>query len=187
MPPGGPKITASEAVRRLKQVTHPDSHSIEASVTINRPISEVFAFYRDFNNLTRFLGDVVSIETFDRSTSEWTIQAPFKMALRWMVAVTGEVENAWIRYETVAHPRRRIGWEIYFKPGAGPGETIVREVMHAPLGALGLELLALIGKPAAKEVAANLHRLKEVLETGRVCDLSYAVPGKFPPPEPTIA
>jgi len=39
--------------------------------------------------------------------------------------------------------------------------------------------LALIGKYPAKEVSANLHRFKELLETGGVTDTSYAVAGKF--------
>ncbi|HXP00561.1 MAG TPA: SRPBCC family protein [Luteibacter sp.] len=169
----------------LPPVECPDSHTIEASVTIRRPVGIVYAFYRDFNHLPSFLGDVTAIETIDPATTRWTIQAPLKMALRWTVRVTEEVENALIRYETVAHPRRRIRWDIHFTPGPGPNETTVREAMHAPLGALGLELLAWMGKPAAKEVAANLHRLKEVLETGRVSDRSYAVPGKFPSSDPT--
>src|SRR5262245_57472643 len=31
----------------------------------------------------------------------------------------------------------------------------------------------------AEEVSSNLHRLKEVMETGRVTDTSYSVAGKF--------
>jgi hypothetical protein len=59
------------------------------------------------------------------------------------------------------------------------GETEVRQVMKAPLGRLGRAALALMGKFPAEEVSANLHRLKEVLETGTVTDTSYSVPGKF--------
>ena len=163
---------------------NPDSHKIEASVTIRRALREVFDFYRDFRNLTAFLGDVVSIEPIDANTSRWIVQAPLKMAVRWTVQITEEVPGKIIRYETVSHPARRIAWDIHFAPGSRPGETVVREVMHAPFGALGLELLALIGKPAAAEVAANLQRLKQLLETGRVSDLDHAVKGKFPEPHP---
>jgi hypothetical protein len=30
-----------------------------------------------------------------------------------------------------------------------------------------------------EEVTSNLHRLKEIMETGKVTDTSYAVAGKF--------
>jgi len=69
--------------------------------------------------------------------------------------------------------------EIHFAPGPGAGQAEVREVMKAPLGILGRAALVLIGKFPAGEVAANLHRLKQVLEPGRVTDTSYSVPGKF--------
>jgi uncharacterized membrane protein len=51
--------------------------------------------------------------------------------------------------------------------------------MRPPLGSLGRVALALIGKFPAEEVRANLHRLKQVMETGNVIDKSYAVRGKF--------
>ncbi len=42
-----------------------------------------------------------------------------------------------------------------------------------------IEQIALLGKFPAEEVASNLHRLKQVMETGRVTDTSYSVAGKF--------
>jgi hypothetical protein len=86
--------------------------------------------------------------------------------------------NELIRYETVS-PGLKTYWEIHFAPSSAAGETNVREVMRAPLGRLGRAALALIGKFPAEEVASNLHRLKELLETERVTDTSYAVAGKF--------
>jgi uncharacterized membrane protein len=47
----------------------PAEYRVEASVTIKRPIDEVFNFYRDFQNLPRFLVDVMSVESFDPVTS----------------------------------------------------------------------------------------------------------------------
>jgi len=51
--------------------------------------------------------------------------------------------------------------------------------MKVPLGALGRAALALIGKFPAQEVDSNLHRLKQLMETGRVTDTTYSVAGKF--------
>jgi uncharacterized membrane protein len=93
--------------------------------------------------------------------------------------VTEERPDELIRYETVAWLGLRTCWEIHFAPGSEAGETQVREVMKAPLGRLGRAALALIGKFPAEEVSANLHRLKELMETGKVTDTSYSVAGKF--------
>ena len=52
--------------------------------------------------------------------------------------------------------------------------------MKAPGGRLVMDALALVGKFPAQEVSANLHRFKQIMETGRVTDATYAVSGKFP-------
>jgi len=152
---------------------------IEASVTIQREAGEVFRFYRDFKNLPSFLGDVMAVEQIGPATSRWTIQGPLGIRAKWTIRVTEERTNEVIRYETVAPPGLGTYWEIHFAPGSQPGATEVREVMKAPLGRLGRAALALIGKFPAEEVSANLHRLKELMETGRVTDTSYSVAGKF--------
>ena len=156
-----------------------DENKIEESVTIQRPVEKVFGFYRDFNNLPTFLGDVMAIEQTGLTTSRWTIQGPLGIRAHWTIRVTEERANELIRYETVSAPGLRTCWEIYF---AAPreGETEVREVMKAPLGRLGRAALALIGKFPAEEVASNLRRLKQIMETGKVTDTSDSVRGKFP-------
>jgi uncharacterized membrane protein len=156
-----------------------DENAIEASVTVRCAVEEVFRFYRDFKNLPSFLGDVMAIEQLDSATSRWTIQGPLGIRANWTIKVTEERTNELIRYETVTSPALRTYWQIHFAPGSAAGETEVREVMKAPLGILGRAALALIGKFPAEEVASNLHRLKEVMETGSVTDTSYSVPGKF--------
>ncbi|GAA1196611.1 SRPBCC family protein [Pseudonocardia alaniniphila] len=152
---------------------------IEASVVIRKPREEVFGFYRDFGNLPRFLGDVMAVEQVGPTDSRWTIQGPLGVRLAWTVRVTEERANELIRYETVGLPQLTTYWEIHFDPGSRAGETEVREVMKAPLGRSGRALLAVIRKFPDKEVAANLNRLKQLMETGTVTDTSYAVAGKF--------
>ena len=146
-------------------------------MTIERPIEDVFAFYRDFTNLPKFLGDVMAIEPTGPDTTRWTIQGPLGIKAHWTIRVTEQRGNELIRYQTVSTPRLTTYWEVYFARASSA--TRVREVMRMPLGGLGLAALALIGKFPAKEESANLHRLKQLLETGHVTDTSYAVSGKF--------
>ena len=157
------------------------SDTVEACVTIQRRVVEVYGFYRDFRNLPRFLGDVMAVELIDPVTSRWLIQGPLGVRVSWTIRVTAERVNEVLCYETVSSPALKTRWTVHFWSGADSGETEVREVMQMPLGGFGRAALALIGKFPGAEVAANLRRLKEVLETGRVTDTSYSVPGKFAP------
>jgi uncharacterized membrane protein len=161
-----------------------NTNAIEARVVILCPVQSVYHFYRDFRNLPRFLGDVMSIEQTGPDTSQWTIQGPLGIKTHWTIKVTEERTNESLHYETVSSPSLRSYWEVYFSSGPNPGQTEVREVMRAPLGRFGRAALALIGKFPAEEVSANLHRLKQVMETGRVTDTSYSVRGKFSHQQP---
>jgi uncharacterized membrane protein len=153
--------------------------TVTASVVIGRPLNEVFWFYRNFGNLPRFLGDVMEVEQVDPATWRWTIQGPLGVRTHWTIRVTEERANECIRFETVTSPMLKTTWRIYFTPAPAAHETTVREVMKIPLGSLGRAALAVIGKFPDKESPANLNRLKELLETGKVTDTSYAVPHKF--------
>lgn len=156
-----------------------DENTFESSVIIQSPLEKVFGFYRDFTNLPRFLGDIMAIKLLGPTTSQWTIEGPLGIQAHWTVRVTEERTNELIRYETATLSALKTYWEIYFARGPEAGETEVREVMKVPLGKLGRAALALIGKFPAQEVTSNLHRLKQVMETGRVTDTSYSVAGKF--------
>jgi uncharacterized membrane protein len=164
---------------RMASLRPRGENAIEASVTIHCALEEIFTFYRDFKNLPSFLGDVVAVEQIGPTTYRWTIQGPLSIRANWTIKVTDERTNELIRYETVTSPGLKTYWEIYFAPGSEAGETEVREVMKAPFGRLGRAALALIGKFPAEEVRANLHRLKQVMETGKVTDTAYSVRGKF--------
>lgn len=153
--------------------------TVEGSVRIRRPVAEIYEFYRDFTNLPLFLGDVMSVEPTGDGKSRWSIQGPARLKIQWEVEVIEERPNAVIRYRTNSLHGLDTTWNVYFSAADDPGSADVREVMELPLGRIGTLGLALVGKPPADEVAANLRRLKELMETGRVTDTSHAVPGKF--------
>ena len=123
-------------------------------------------------------GRYTGLGTFPIHARPWPL-GPLGIRAYWTVRVTEERPNELIRYETVTLPGLRTYWEIHFAPGSEASETEVREVMKSPLGRLGRAALALIGKFPAEKVSSNLHRLKQVMETGRVTDTSYSVAGKF--------
>jgi len=152
---------------------------IDGSVTIRRPVSQVYRFYRDFTNLPRFLGDVMAVQVTGPLTSHWTVQAPLGTFVNWNVQVTEEQPGKLLRYQTDTAAALRTCWELSFAEGANEAEANVRELMDLPLGRLGQAALALLGKPAAAEVAANLQRLKELMETGKVRTRTHSVKGKF--------
>jgi uncharacterized membrane protein len=152
---------------------------IHSTISIHRPLEEVFRFYTDFRNMPRFLGDVVAVELIGPALSRWTIQGPLGIRVHWNVRVSSACQDQLLRYETVAPPALRTSWEIRFAASPSGVETEISEMLTVPLGTAGRLALELMGRFPAREVAANLQRLKQVLEGGKVVDRRYSVAGKF--------
>jgi uncharacterized membrane protein len=152
-------------------------HHALASVTIARPVHDVFEFYRNLGNLSSFLGDVMSVERIGPSLYRWVVSGPFGVKVRWKVRITELREDSLIRYQTMSH--LPTSWTVTFSTMPGQTSTLVEEGITIPFGAVGKVLLAFIGKPPVPEIASNLNRLKQLLETGTITDLSHSVPGKF--------
>ena len=68
------------------------------SVTINRPRSELFAFFRDFANLPTFMDNVERIDVHDHKRSHWVVKAPAGRSVEWDAIVVDEAENEYIAW-----------------------------------------------------------------------------------------
>ena len=67
-----------DAVERAKaSIPEASGTQITArAVTINRPVAEVFAFFRDFANFPSFREKVERIDLLDPQRSHWVVKAP---------------------------------------------------------------------------------------------------------------
>jgi uncharacterized membrane protein len=137
---------------------------VTGEVVIERPIQEVYGFYRDFSNLPRFLGDVVAVQQVTHTRYRWVVEGPFGARVRFPVVVTDEQKDRLLRYRSGGPPLLRGRWELSFVEEAGAGSTRVRERLLLPLGALGRAALGLAGKFPQREITANLAGLKRLLE-----------------------
>ena len=138
---------------------------VTGEVVIGRPVQVVYGFYRNFTNLPLVLGDVVAVEQVAGTTYRWIVAGPLGTRLPMTVTVTDQRVNERIHYQTGGPGPLRGRWALAFAIDAASGGTRVREQLVVPMGAIGRAVLALIGKFPDREVAANLARLKQLLET----------------------
>ena len=140
------------------------------AVTIGKPREEVYAFFRRFSNLPRFMTNVERVDELDERRSHWVVRAPAGHTVEWDATVTAD------------EPGRLIGWES--GPGAdvkNHGRVEFRDApadrgteIHAaiayepPGGELGKIVATLFGKEPGQQAHADLRQLKMLLETGEV-------------------
>lgn len=143
---------------------------VKKAITINRPLEEVYRFWRDLANLPRFMAQIESIEVRDERRSRWVAGGPAGKRVEWDVEIIEDRPNERIAWRSASDGEVGGAGSVRFRraPG-GRGTEVVAEVgYHPPGGPIAAAVAKLIGEEPGRQVDGDLHRLKQVLETGEV-------------------
>nr|MBA3945702.1 SRPBCC family protein [Herpetosiphonaceae bacterium] len=67
--------------------------SVQKSKTINRSAEELFRYWRNFENLPRFMDHLQSVRTTGHKTSHWVAKAPLGSSVEWDAEIVDERPN----------------------------------------------------------------------------------------------
>lgn len=140
------------------------------SVTIGLPPDEVFAFYRDFENLPRFMKDLKEIRVLDNKRSHWVVQIKGDLTAQWDAEIISERKNEMIAWKSVEGSEVETSGAIFFyRAPADLGTTVSLSLDYAIPGGKLAELITMVTGDNPSELAfINLRRLKAYLETGEI-------------------
>ncbi|WP_174297478.1 SRPBCC family protein [Sphingomonas bacterium] len=161
---GDPAGEASSAIADAKGDT-----IIGRAVTINRPVEEVYSYFRDFSNLPSFMENVVSIDVKDARLSHWMVKAPGGKTVEWDARVTADEPNrliAWTSEEGADVPNSGT---VTFDPVEGRGTVVTATILYDPPGGVVGKLIAkMFQKEPAIQARRDLNRFKQLMEAGEV-------------------
>jgi uncharacterized membrane protein len=142
------------------------------SVTIRKPRAELFAFWRDFNNLTGFMENLEKIEVKDAATGQavWTIKAPAGRTVDVETRIAREIENELIAWRSVEGSDIDTEGRVTFTDAPGERGTRVSLLVayDPPAGELGRAIAKLFLREPAIQARHDLKRLKMLMETGEI-------------------
>jgi uncharacterized membrane protein len=143
---------------------------IGRSVTINRPREELYAFWRDFNNLPRFMHNVHSVSIQDQSHSHWVIEAPAGKTVEWDSKITHDDPGRLIAWESLEGASVRNSGRVEFLDSRDGRGTVVRVTLtyDPPAGAVGKLIAKLFQKEPKVQARQDLRRFKQLMETGEI-------------------
>ena len=161
--------TAGTADSGSASIPHNRGIKVEKSVTINRPPEEVYRFWRQFENLPRFMEHLESVTTSgDDGRSHWVAKGPAGKSVTWDAEIINEQENALIAWRSLPGADVDNAGSVRFEAAPGGRGTEVRVVLEydPPGGMLGAAVAKLFGEEPKQQVEDDLRRLKQVLEAG---------------------
>jgi uncharacterized membrane protein len=143
---------------------------VERVTTVSRPIEEVYRFWKNFENFPRFMRHIDSVEVMGENRSRWRATAPAGMRVEWVAETVRDVENEWIAWRSIEGSDVENSGSVRFDraPGARGTEVRVQLQYAPPAGRLGRSIAWLFGEEPDQQVHEDLHRFKQLMETGEV-------------------
>jgi uncharacterized membrane protein len=162
---------------------------VRKAITVNRSPAEAYAFWRDFQNLPRFMRHLDSVQVTGERRSHWKTKAPAGRTVEWDADITDDRPNERIAWRSVEGADVENAGSVRFAPAPGNRGTEVRVQMQysQPGGPIGAMVAKLFGEAPDQQVQDDLRVFKQVLETGEVTRSDATRHGRPHPAQPAAA
>ncbi|MBV9210105.1 MAG: SRPBCC family protein, partial [Acidobacteria bacterium] len=143
---------------------------VKKSITINRSAEELYEFWRDFENLPRFMKHLESVRVTGERTSHWTAKAPGGTSVEWDAVIVDEQAGKFITWRSVEGSDVDNAGSVRFERAPGGRGTIVKVELDydPPGGVIGKTVAKLFGEEPAQQIYDDLRCFKQVMELGEV-------------------
>ncbi len=143
---------------------------LEKSIVINRSPEEVYMFWRELENLPRFMNHLREVKSTGGKQTHWTANAPAGSTIEWDAEITEDRPHESIRWQSLPGSEVDTMGSVRFERATGGRGTVVRVRMDyaPPMGKAGSIVAKLFGESPELQIPVDLHRLKQFMETGEI-------------------
>jgi uncharacterized membrane protein len=143
---------------------------VHKTITVNRPIDQAYGFWRNFQNLPRFMKHLESVQVMGDKRSHWRAKAPAGRTVEWDAELVEDNPNSRIAWRSIEGADVDNSGSVQFETAPGNRGSIVRvEIQYNPPGgALGAAVAKLFGEEPGQQLDDDLRAFKQIMETGEV-------------------
>lgn len=143
---------------------------VSRSMTISRAPDELYRFWRDLENLPRFMQHLQTVKALSPTRSQWVTRGPAGSRVEWDAEIIDDVPNELIVWRSTEGADVENEGAVRFSLAPGGRGTEVRVTLryNAPGGKLGSAVARLFGEDPEQQVADDLRHFKQMMETGEV-------------------
>ena len=142
----------------------------QVSLTINRPVEEVYRYWRNFQNLPLFMSHLLEVRVTGDRTSEWKARGPLGTTVSWQAEITDEKPNQWIVWRSLPGADLDNVGSVQFRPAPGDrGTEIMVAMNYRPAGGqFGRIVAAMFGRNPEMTIREDLRNFKHIMEAGEI-------------------
>jgi uncharacterized membrane protein len=153
---------------------------VERSMTIGRPAHELYALWREPQNLRKIMEHFAEVSATGESTAHWKMPLPVGGSIEWDTRIVEERPGEMIRWESLPGTSMPNEGRLQFRPATGNRGTIatLRMRFNAPGGALGTWAAKAMRIVPSTVLMRTLHRFKNIAETGEIASSARDTSGR---------
>jgi uncharacterized membrane protein len=111
------------------------------------------------------------VRVSDRSHSHWVARGPLGVTVEWDAEIINDIPPTLLSWKSVGRSDVISAGSVRFRP-AGDDATQVHVKLQydPPAGKLGAAVAWLLGEDPQKQIAEDLQRFKQLVETGEIAE-----------------
>src|SRR4051812_11578050 len=117
--------TSNQQHSRHVSVPQNQGVRVDKAITINKPIGEVYAFWRRLDNLPRFMRHLQSVTVQDDMHSHWAVKAIAGKVLEWDAEIIEQRDNEMISWRSAPGADVDNAGSVWFTSVPGGEGTMV--------------------------------------------------------------
>ena len=143
---------------------------VDTCVTINKSREDLYHFWRNLENLPRFMRHLESVKEIDNKHSHWVAKAPAGRSVQWKAEIINEAENERIGWRSLPGSDVDNAGSVRFKTAPDGRGTIVQIALqyNPPGGVIGAMFAKLFGEEPSQQIREDMRRFKCLMETGEI-------------------
>jgi uncharacterized membrane protein len=137
-------------------------------IVIERPRRELYAFWRDFTNLPKFMDNVETVTAVDSLSSIWRVKDSAGQSTDWEFIITDDEQDQMIAWATSGHSPVKYAGRVEFKDESPERTEVTATLRYDPPDGIVENLIAKVAGPGEDtprvQTREDLQRFKRYME-----------------------
>jgi uncharacterized membrane protein len=153
-----------------RQSMSPTTIHVQKTFTVDRPATELYDFWHNFENLPKFMKHLRSVTVKDSRSSHWVAEGPMGVPVEWDAELLDERPGEYLIWRSLPGSAISNRGSVEFRTATnGSGtEVTVALTYHNPAGRVGAAFAKMLGREPEIQVREDLRRFKSLMEAGEI-------------------
>jgi uncharacterized membrane protein len=164
-------------VERLREIGNGTARALGAgrgiqvseSVRLEKPLAEAYRFWRQLENLPRFMDHLVKVSDLGNGRSHWVAKGPAGVKVEWDAEIINDVANQVIGWRSLPGGDITTAGSVNFDelPNGLGTQLTVRLQYEPPAGRMGDFVAQKFCHAPSQTIREDLRRFKQLIDSGK--------------------